>query len=1077
MFLADISIKRPVLMTMVIMTFVVIGIFSYSRLGIDLMPEMDFPFVSVVTIYPGAGPEEIETLLNKPIEEEISGVGGVKTIISIAQESISIIFVELELGENVDIRAIDVKDKIDAIRISLPDDIKEPSVQKFEMGASAIIGLSVTGPYTLDKLFYTVDNIIKPELAKIPGIASVDIIGEKEREIEVALSVERLRAYGVSPMQVVMALAKENLNMPAGRIERGRREYTLRMSGEYSTVHEIASTQIQTASGKIRLNRIAQVSDTFAEQREMARFNGLTSIGLDLIKQSDANTVQVGERVKRTLERLPTQLPDGVKIDVAKDDSIFIKDMVADVFNNLIVGIMLTALVLFLFLHSWRGTVIAALAMPISIVSTFTLILAFGFTLNMLSLMGLAISIGILVVNAIVVLENIERLRGEGLDMKTAAAKGTGQIAIAVSAATLTNIVVFTPMAFMQGIIGPIFRQFGLTIAFATIFSLIISFTLTPMMASRPIKKGIYVIVGALTLTAVYLLISPVTCLVIAGVLLLMLVLEKLGLVKRFGALWDNWYKELANDYRNGLKWAINHRFITLSGVSVIFVFGLWLFGFLGTEFMPQYDERRLVVTVEMPAGTRLEETNRVLYRIESEIGKLSEVSTVYTTLGKSGSGSMGGSQGVQYGSVSVVLVECDVGDYPPTSEVVKLLRRNLSDIPAAKIIITEASQMGGGPSESDIQIELQGKNMDDLVIAADRTVEVIRSTGMAVDVRSDWQVGKPEIVITPDRVRLFDRGGTVADVAMILRTQFEGTIATNFREGGEEYEVRVRLLKHDRNRVDQVGDLLIPLSKGFVPLKDVAKIEIGSGPTSITRKNKQRMVSVSANVAIGTSGELQKVIAAELELPSIPASQMIKDILTGISSNAPRPSPKLPAGVTVFFGGMSEMMSETFSSLLQALVLAILLTYMLLAAILESYRFPLIIMMTLPLALIGVSIVLIMTGKTISMISLMAMVMLVGIVVNNGILLIDYTVELRRKGQGLYDAILEACPVRLRPILMSTIATALGMTPLALGLGAAGEFRSPMAIVAIGGLIVSMVLTLFVIPVLYVVLEAKREN
>lgn len=1076
MTLSDLSIKRPVLMTMVVFTFVVIGLFSFSRLGIDLFPKIDFPFISVVTVYPGAGPEEIETLLNKPIEEEASSVSGVKNVYSTAQEGVSIVFVELQLGEDVDIAAIDVKDKIDAIRRNLPDDIESPVIQKFNFSEQAIVNLSVTGTLPLQDLYKIADKTIKPEMLKISGLANVEIVGAKEREIQVELSSQLLRAYSLSPMQVVMALASENLTLPAGRIDRGRDEYTLRLDGEYADVQQIAATRINTPSGPIRLDRIAHVYDGFAEQREKARFNDKPSIGMDLVKKSDANTVQVADEIKRTIQKLDPILPQGAQIEIATDRSQFIRDSVADVRSNLILGILFTAIVLFLFLHNWRGTVIAAIAMPISIVATFTLLEAANFTINVMSLMGLAISVGILVVNAIVVLENIERLQDEGLSMKEAASKGTNQIALAVAAATLTNIVVFTPMAFMQGMIGPIFRQFGLTVAFATIFSLLISFTLTPMMASRPLKGGVYAVVGVLTLLSVWVYVGPIPAVITALVVLFLVIAEKIGWVKRFGAFWDKWYNELASDYRVGLKWSLSHRKLIVGLVVVLFIFGVFLFRFIGSEFFPKYDERMLSVSVEMPAGSRITQTDRVLTRVEEELQNYPEIETVYTSIGKSQQQGFGGGQGVQYGSIIASLYPLDEGDYRATSEIVKDLRVRLADVPAAKIVVAEATQFGGGGG-SDIELQLQGEKMDDLEKAANQAVEIIRSTGNAVDVRSDWVVGKPEIVVRPDRVRLSDKGASVQDVAMVLRTLFEGTIATKYREEGDEYDVRVRLREQDRNQIDRVGDLLIATPNGFVPLKEVADISYASGPTQVTRKNKQRMVTVTANAVNVTIGELQQQISQALQMPQTPPSQMLKDILSGKSSAAPKPSPLLPEGVTVYFGGQAENMAESFSSLFQALILAIILTYMLLAAILESYRFPLIIMMTLPLALIGVSMSLVITGKSISIFALMSIVMLVGIVVNNGILLIDYTQELRKQGMGLMDAILEACPVRLRPIIMSTLATALGMLPLALGLGAGGEFRAPMAIVAIGGLLVSTALTLFVIPVLFAGMELKQEK
>lgn len=1063
-------------MTMVVFVFVVVGLFSVAQLGIDLFPKIDFPYISVLTVYPGAGPEEIETLINKPIEEEVSSVSGVKNTYSIAQEGVSVVMVELQLGEDVDIAAIDVKDKISAIRANLPTDIQEPVIQKFEMGAQAIISLTVSGDLPIEDLYRLVDKTIKPEMLRISGLANVNVIGGKEREIKVIMSTQMMKAYNLSPLQVVGALAAENLNLPAGRIDRGRNEYTLRLAGEFADVDAIRATRIATPSGPIRLDRIAKVKDDFAEIRELARFNNKPTVGLDLVKQTDANTVEVADGVYSALDKLKPLLPEGVTIEIASDRSDFIRNMVMDVLSNLLLGILFTAVVLYLFLHTWRGTLIAAVAMPISIVSTFTLLRLANFTLNMMSLMGLAISVGILVVNAIVVLENIERLEKGGMNTREAAAKGTSEIAVAVAAATLTNIVVFTPMAFMQGMIGPIFRQFGMTVAFATIFSLLISYTLTPMMASRPLRTGMYVAVGGVMIAAVWIFLSPLTTFITIAVVAFTLLAERLGWAQRFAAWWDKWYGELERDYRIGLEWSLSHRKAILGAVSILFVFGLMLFGFVGSEFFPQTDQRYFNVSVQMPAGSRINETNRVLYRIEQEVEKYPEVKSVYTSLGTNNSGGLGGSQGVQYGTVLVGLKDRDEGNFPPTSAVVKDIRGKLADIPAAEIVVAEASQFGGG-GDADLQIELQGDNMDELVAAADSTVKIVQSTGHAVDVRSDWVIGKPEVVVYPDRIRMSDRGVNVQSVAMTLRTLFEGTVATKYREEGDEYDVRVQLQESDRNQIDRVGDLLVPTNSGFVPLKDVARIEYGTGPAQVTRKNKRRMVTVSANAANATMGEVQGQISKALELPQTPPSQLLKEIFTGRSSAAPKPSPRLPQGVTVYFGGQSEMMAESFSSLLQALMLAIILTYMLLAAILESYRFPLIIMMTLPLALIGVSMSLVISGKSISMIAMISIIMLVGIVVNNGILLIDYTQELRKRGKGLTDAILTACPVRLRPILMSTVATVLGMLPLAIGIGAGGEMRAPMAIVAIGGLAVSTALTLFVIPVLFASMEAKGEE
>ncbi len=1076
MFLADISIKRPVMMTMVISVFVVIGLFSLGRLGIDFMPDIDLPFVTIQTIYPGAGPEEIETLINKPIEEEVSSVNGVKNVTSMAMEGVSFVFIEFQLGEDVNFRAIDVQDKVDGIRMYLPDDIEEPVVQKFEFGSMPIIELSLMGPYPLSELYRYVDENLRDQFSRVSGVANVEVVGEQEREIEIALSISQLESYGISAMQVVGAFATDNLNLPAGRIERGRNEYTLRMNAEFASVDEIRATRIHTPSGIVRLDQIAQVTDGYEEQRDLARFNTNPSIGIGVVKQSDANTVQVAADVERLVEILRRELPSGMQLEIATNRSTFIRDSVQDVSGNLVLGIIFTAVVLFFFLHNWKGTLIAALSMPISIVSTFILLDFAGFTLNIMSLMGLAVSVGILVVNAVVVLENIDRYKSMGIDDATASSKGTSEIAIAVAAATLTNIVVFTPMAFMQGIIGPIFRQFGLTVAFSTIFSLLVSFTLTPMMSSRYIKPMVYPFAAIVIIWASWTFMGPVTAISVVTGIIILAALERFGLMKKFSVLWDKGFDNLRTDYTNGLRWALRHRFIVVAGVVILFIASLSLFQFVGSEFFPSTDERALIVSVEMPPGSRLEETNRVLNRIEEVVAQYPEIESMYTNLGKSGDQIAGATEGVHLGFVKANLYDLDEGDYRSTREVVNLIRPQLADIPAADIIVMESSQFGGG-SSSDVQLELRGDDLDDLVEASELAIGYIESTGNALNVRSDWQTGKPEIVVRPDRMRLADRGGTVADVAMMLRTFYEGTIASNFREAGEEYDIRVRLLEEERNDMELVSNLMIPLPGGSVPLQEIADIEFGSGPSLINRKNKQRLIVVYADAASGTPGEFQAELETALGLEPIPGSQRMNDILSGTSSILPRRAANLPSSVTAYFGGDAEMMAETFMSMLQALVLAVILTYMLMAAIMESYRFPFIIMMTLPLALIGVVIALVITGKAISLISMMAIVMLVGIVVNNGILLIDYIQVLRKEGKGLEDAVLEACPIRLRPILMSTTATILGMLPLALGIGSGGEMRAPMAIVSIGGLIASTFLTLFIIPVSFMMMEARGEK
>ena len=1034
-------------MTMVILAFAVIGLYSLTDLGIDMFPEIEFPFVSVMTLYPGAGPEEIETLITKPIEEEVGSINGVKNITSISQEGISFVFVEFQMNVSVDIAGIDVKEKVDAIRYQLPSDIEPPAVSKFDINAIAIMNLAVSSPRPLEEVFKTTEDVIKPELAKIQGLANIGLVGGKKREIHIEADKNALAARGLSLSNIIMAVQTENLNIPGGRITEGRKEYSIRLNGEFDNIQSIRQLKLQVHNGApIRLSDVAKVYDDFEEQRELARFNNRSSVGLDLIKRSDANTVQVADEVKNTLDRLRSTLPDDYSIDLARDRSISIKDSVADVTSNIILGVLLTALVLMLFLQSWQGTVVAAVSMPLSIVSSFTLLRFMGFTLNMMSLMGLAISVGILVANSIVVLENIERYKSLGRTVKDAASIGTSEIAIAVAASTLTNVVVFTPIAFMSGIVGQFFRQFGLTVAFATLFSLLISFTLVPMMSSLRIRTGLYVIFAGVTLYLTYTSLGAIVTVIIIAALLLFYLMEKLGYKQKAVAKWDKFYNDLVLSYHNTLAWTISHRKTVIFTITALFLLALSLTGFLGSEFLPGSDLGSFAISLELPSGATLEETDRALRTIEDIAGKEPEVKTIYTALGKSESGDWSISSGVNLGVLVIQLVDKDQRT-ASTDDVITRLRAKLVDIPAAKLILAPIQFMGGG-SEGDLQIEVSGPDMNELAALSNQVADIVKQSPGLVDVTSSFRLGKPELNLIPRRHEIEDTGLNVAAVAMSLRNMIEGEVAGKLREGGDEFDIRVRLSQRDRNSIRRVGDYLIPTMNGPVTIARLAKMEFTEGPASISRKNKQRLITISANLAGTSLGQAQSAIETKL-----------KDL-------------EIKPGYKVFFGGMSEHMGEAFLELLKAFFLATILTYMLMAAIMESYKNPFIILMTLPLGLIGVILSLLITNQTLSILSLMAVVMLVGIVVNNGILLIDYISVLRSEGKGLREAILQACPVRLRPIIMTNLATILGMLPLALGFGAGGEMRAPMAIVSIGGLITSTIFTLYLIPILYASFE-----
>ena len=1013
MSLSHISVTRPVMITMVVMVFVVLGFFSYRRLAIDLFPEVEFPYVTVTTVYPGAGPEEIETQVTEKIEEVVSTLSRVKRIDSISREALSLVVIEFELDTDVDLAAVDVKDEVEAILIDLPKDIEPPVIREFDINAIPIMNLAVSAARPLDEVFQIADNDIKDRLSRVGGVANIDIVGGKEREIHVALDRSRLRAYGLSVMDVVRQVASENVTLPTGHITEENREYTIRVIGEFKDLKELERMKVQVGGngkggdsreGEVFLSSLGKVEDAFKEQRELARFNGRSAVGMIIKKRADANTVETAREVKAALTELDEALPEDVRIDIARDRSKFIEESIRDVLMNIFIGIFLTALLLYLFLHDLRATFIAAVAMPTSIVATFLLIDFAGFTINVMSLLALGISIGILVTNAIVVLENIVRFRELGESAHQAAEKGTSEIAVAVVTSTLTNVVVFTPIAFMSGIIGQFFLQFGLTVVFATFFSLFVSFTLTPLLASRILKSS-----DGQQNTA-----------------------GRIRLLSGLFAAWDRFYQRVERSYRNGLKWSLDHRGAII-GLSILsFIVAIYLFRYVGGEFIPSGDQGMISVLVEMPPGTPLRKPDEALGEIEAVINEIPEVRSVMVTIG-------GENRGVEDGELILNLADLDERSRGIV-EIMNDLRPRLAGIPAADITVQQYSGFG---DESDVVIEITGEDFGRLREIADQVAEMARETNGLVDVRTSWKGGKPEMVFRPDRKNLADYGLNVSSVAGELRACFEGVKASLYRERSEEYDIRVQVREEDRSRVGDLKRVAIFSDGNAIPIDQLGKVTYAAGQAEILRKDKQRLVDVYANVA---TGSLMEHVATMRE----------KTAQIG-----------LPQGYRIYFGGQVERREESFAQIIQALLLATILTYMILAAILESYIHPFTIMLPLPLGLIGASLALFFSGKTINLFSMMALVMLVGIVVNNAILILDYTAVLRKRGIGIIEALLEAAPIRLRPIVIANLAIAVGILPQTMS-GSGSEFRVAMAVVTMGGVLISAVFTLFLIPVIY---------
>jgi len=1165
MWLTDVSIRRPVFITMVVLALIVLGLYSRSRMPAELTPKIDLPYISIVTVYPGAGPQEIETLVTKPIEDAVGSTSNLKNITSSSQDGLSVVFMEFEMGTDVDVAAADVRDKLAAAKGNLPDDAKDPIVTKADITAQPIVTLALRGTMSGRELRDYADHTLKDRLSKVSGVASVSVGGGEVREISVAVDRDRLQAYGITIDQLAAMLQAENLNLPSGSIKEGElgaalRDYAVRAVGEFKNAEEIENLQLSIpGAGTIRLGDIAEVKDTVQEASTITRLNGENTVVLAVQKQSNANTIAVADGIKKEVMALngekqgwkwkldwkpffihreetivpngKPQLPNGVKLITITDDSTYVRDSLNEVNSSLIEGIILVVLIVFLFLHSGRATLIVACAIPTSLIATYLPMWAFGFSLNMMTLLALALCVGILVDDSIVVLENIERHVRKGEPPRQAALTGRSEIGLAAITITLVDVVVFVPIAFMSGIVGQFFRSFGITVATATLFSLFMSFTLTPMLASRWLKskeqedmdaagaqtfikrlfanfEGFYssldrryrgvlewalenralvLSIGTTTLLGLfgmvqqtpmpaklaiaaiivaYPLLSTIASprraaialgapLPIAAVLIVLLAILGIRGTPMTAAMGLAGIA-LAAAFIGSLVLAIfgratKGRRVALIYVTVMVIMVMLLKFPLGGDFMPSSDRGQLSVTIELPAGSGLDATDKVARQVEEILSQVRGMEYYQTTIGSTSAGSIlgGGETGSQYAHISVKLK--DRGPERPESidEVVTQLTEQTAPIPGAKITVQNLGRVGRGGSP--IQMEITGTNMDEIVRVAREVEQRIQKVPGAINVDNSWKVGKPELQVSIDRVRAADRGLTVAQVASALRTSIEGNTNAKLRESGNEYDIRVRLAKVDRSDIGDISNVIVAHSNGSpVYLRDVADIKLAAAPNVIQRKNKQRLVIVSADNAPGPGNDLSSVQSR--------VNNAIKDVDLG--------------STTISVGGTSQMSQESNANILSALILAVALVYMLMGALFESFFTPFVIMFSLPQALIGALFALMITGKTLSIISMIGVIMLVGLVTKNAILLVDYTNTLRSRGLRRDDALKEAGPTRLRPILMTTFAMIGGMLPTALALSKGSEWRAPMAIAVIGGLILSTMLTLLVIPTTYSVMD-----
>lgn len=1021
----DAAIKRPVTAFMAVVLVFILGFVSITKMNVDLLPNINYPAIAIVTTYSGASSEEIESLITDPIENQLAGMQNVQTISSSSQTNVSIVTINFNWGTNLDSALTDVRDKINMVKNSLPDGASDPTIVKFDMSSRPVITYGLTGSDNQLLMKQVAEDVIQKKLETVAGVASVNISGGVDRQIRVLISPEKMNGYGISFNQVIQALQSNNVNLPAGTVDYGSRELMVRTMGEFQSVDDIKNVPILNKQGSIiRLQDIADVEDATADVTSYSRINKNPGLVIQVQKASDANTVTVANNVKKELESLQKQLPKGMTLYKISDESEYINDSINTLISHGIIGALLAVIIIYLFLHSFSSTLVVATSIPISLISTFILMYFSGMTLNIMSLGGLAMAIGRLEDDAIVVLENIHYHRQQGMSALEAATTGAKEMFLSITASTLTTVVVFLPVIFVNGISGVLFKELSLTITFALLSSLVCAMTIVPLLSSRLVKS------------------STVDR-------------ENKSFFGRIFYHMDNAYSAVEKKYGSLLKWSLNHKKAVIFSIIGLLIISIAAIPLVGTEFFPTTDEGQISISIQYPIGTKLEKTDQLVKSIENKIASIKEVSMYSSQVGTSSSGGLSGSSSSsESASITVRLVPLS-DRKRSTDEIAEELRQKIGQVPGAKIIVNSVSQTGSmGGSSHPIQIALKGDDFDTLQNLADRVKTSVEKVSGTRNVETSFEEGRPELEIVIDKDKASSYGLDANQIGQLIRTSIAGATATKYKVAGTEIDVNVQLNEISRKTFEDLENFSLLTASGVnVPIKDIAKFNITEGQNVIEHEDRTRIAYVTADIFGRSLGNV------------------MNDIKASVSSM------NLPEGYTVSFEGQNKDMQDSFAQLGQALLLSIVLVFVVMAAEFESLIHPFTIMFSIPLCIIGIVFGLLISGWALSIPAFLGIIMVVGIAVSNGILLVDYINKLRQRGKNVTDAILEAGPRRLRPIIMTATATILGMLPIALGIGSGSEMEAPLAVSAIGGLTTSTLLTLILVPVLYSLFDNMRKK
>ncbi|MBI5598829.1 MAG: efflux RND transporter permease subunit [Deltaproteobacteria bacterium] len=1001
------SIRRPVTTFVVMAAFFVFGFIGFSRLGVDLFPKVEFPVVTVITVLEGASPDVVEENITDVIEEEVSTVEGVRNLTSVSSHGASVVTIEFEMERAIDLAAQDVRDRINGILGQLPEDTETPLVSKLDIQSQPVMWIAVSGERPIQEVTGFAEDTLKPRLESIKGVGSIILGGKRERTVRIWLDRDKLASRGITSDDVVTALKRENVEIPGGFLESKDIEFSVKVEGEFAGVESFNDLIIASRKGsgvQVKLRDVGYAEDGLEDKRSLARYNGEPAVGLGIRKKAGANTVEMARLVRAEVEGARKDLPAGMKVRVAFDASVFIEESMREMEFALVFGGLLAAAIVLIFLRNVASAFITAVAIPLSIVGTFIFIYFMGFTLNTMTMLGLTLAIGVVIDDAIIVVDNINRHMDAGSGPVEAARKGTNEIAFAAMAATFSLGAVFVPVAFMKGVVGRFFYEFGLTVAISIFISLFVALTLTPMLSSKLLRRA--------------------------------------EAEPRIFALLDSFYGRLEGVYRNLLRASLSHRLFVVGASLAVFAASLFIWTALGKEFIPSEDQSRFIVRFETPVGSSMDYTDSKLKKNEQTLKGLPEIMGFFGAVG------LGDSAAVNKGLMFVRMSPKEERKRSQ-QDVVSLLRKELNREPGQRAFAESLAGGFGARRGPPLEFTIKGPSLEKLNGYSREIAERFSKIPGIVDVDTDFDVGLPEVKVYIDRARAADAGIDATALASAVNVLIGGKDVSRYKEGGKRFDVRVKLIPSQRGLPRDIERLYVRDREGrLVRLAGFVRLDEGVSPSVINRRDRERSITVFAN----TEGE--KTLASAIE-----------DI-TRISKEV------LPEGFTTKLGGSAELFKESMFSMFAAFALAIVITYMVLASQFESFVHPFTVMLALPLSIVGALGLLWVTGNTINIYSLIGIILLVGLVTKNSILLVDYTNTLRAGGMAMREAVLKAGPVRLRPILMTALSTICGVVPTAVGIGPGSESRAPMAIAAIGGLTTSTLLTLFVVPVVYTIID-----